>query len=386
MQITVFGLGYVGLANALLLARGHEVRGVDLDAERVTQVSRGESPFVDPHIEAALADPGVGLKVFTDAAEALAGSDYAVIATPTNYDEDTDYFDTSSVEAVLGEVERLSPQTSVIIKSTVPVGFTRQAREIYPGLDINFSPEFLREGKALADNLNPARVIVSDESPSGPRFGELLVAAAEGNPPLLACAATEAEAVKLFSNTYLAMRVAFFNELDTFAMKQGLNAKNIITGVSLDERIGDYYNNPSFGYGGYCLPKDTRQLLANYTDVPQSLMGAIVESNILRKQFIADQALAEKPRVVGVFKLAMKTGSDNARSSSVLDVIARLAHAGVEIIVFDPAYSGPEDNFELVGGLDEFKRRADLILANRFAAELRDVADKVRTRDVWCRD
>lgn len=386
MKITVFGLGYVGLANALLLARDHEVSAVDLDRERVEQIARGESPFADQQIESALADGHWPVTVATAPHGVLIGSDYAVIATPTNYDEETNCFDTSSVEQVLAQVDRISPQTAVIIKSTVPVGFTERMRHRYPNLEIHFSPEFLREGHALADNLRPARVIVSAETPAGPRFGRLLVAAAEVDCPLVECAATEAEAVKLFSNTYLAMRVAFFNELDTFAMKQGLDAAGIIRGVSLDPRIGDYYNNPSFGYGGYCLPKDTRQLLANYSDVPQSLMAAIVESNRLRKRFIADAVLAENLQCVGVFKLAMKAGSDNARSSSVLDVIARIRQGGVRVIVFDPGYQGAVAGCEMVDDLREFKSQADIILCNRTSPQLSDVRAKVWTRDVWHRD
>lgn len=388
MKITVIGLGYVGLSNAVLLAQNSTVVALDIDEGRVALVNAGKSPIEDADISRFLSDHPLDLTATTDAPAALSGAELVIVATPTNYDPKTNGFDTSSVEAVIATAIQHAPGTPIIVKSTVPVGFTARLRA-ETGFDgIIFSPEFLREGLALRDNLWPSRVIVGDQSDAARRFAGLLVAAAEApNVPVLFTDSTEAEAIKLFANTFLAMRVAFFNELDSYALTHSLDPRAIIEGVSLDPRVGDYYNNPSFGYGGYCLPKDTKQLLANYNDVPQNLIAAIVDSNTTRKDFISEQILARKPRTVGVYRLVMKEGSDNFRDSAVQGIMKRIKSKGVECVVYEPALK--DEHFfhsPVLRDLDEFKSRADVIIANRRHADLEDVADKLFTRDLLQRD
>lgn len=388
MRIAVFGLGYVGTAMAVLLAQRHDVVAVDISQERVDEVNAGRSPVVDGLISDYLAGRELTLTATTDATCALHAADFAIVATPTNYDPEADYFDTSSVEQVIAQVAELAPRTSVVIKSTVPVGFTRRLQRQYPDQRILFSPEFLREGRALEDNLHPSRIVVADPCVEAEAFAGLLSeASVDAETPVLITGSAEAEAIKLFANTYLAMRVAYFNELDSFAATHGLNTREIIAGVGHDPRIGSFYNNPSFGYGGYCLPKDTKQLLANYRDVPQTLMRAIVDSNATRQDFIAQDILAGEPGVVGIYRLAMKAGSDNFRESSILGVMERLRANGVEVILHEPLVAQPQyHRADVVNDLAEFKRRADVIVTNRRAPELADVLDKTYTRDLFGND
>ena len=387
MRIAVAGLGYVGLSNAVLLARHNDVVAYDIDPARVATVNARVSPLVDEELSTFLATEPLTLRATTDAEEAFAHCDYVVIATPTDYDPQTNAFDTSSVEQVIGQVVQASPTAVPVVKSTVPVGFCERMTAEH-GRQVVFSPEFLREGHALRDNLQPSRIIVGDATPEAKLFAELLLAGSDRpDAPVLLVRSTEAEAIKLFANTYLAMRVAYFNELDTFAKLHGLDSRAIIDGVSLDPRVGAGYNNPSFGYGGYCLPKDTKQLLANYQDVPQTLIRAIVESNATRKDFVASEVLALQPRTVGIYRLVMKEGSDNFRSSSVQGIMKRIKAKGVDVVVYEPALDA-DDFFHsrVVRDLDEFKAAADVIVANRHTPELSDVAEKVYTRDLYNRD
>ncbi len=385
MKIAVIGTGYVGLSLATLLSQQNEVKALDIIAEKVEKINRKVSPIVDHDITDFFEHKNLKLQATLDPKEAITAANFVIIATPTNYDPQTNHFDTSSVEAAIKETIEINPQAQIVIKSTIPVGFVDKAIQHFDFKKIFFSPEFLREGKALSDNLYPSRIIVGSQSKEAHQFAELLKQAAiKENIPILFSNSEEAEAIKLFSNTYLAMRVAYFNELDTYAVSNNLDTAKIIKGVGMDQRIGDFYNNPSFGYGGYCLPKDSKQLLASYEGVPQELMTAIVKSNDTRKRFIVKQILSKKPKTVGIYKLAMKSGSDNFRQSSIIDVMNYLAENNIEVIIYEPTlktklFQGKEVDNDLT----DFKNKVDLIIANRVTEEIKDSADKLYTRDQW---
>ena len=388
VNIVVVGTGYVGLSNAVVLARHHRVTTVDIDASRIEKITQRISPIDDVELADYLANEPLNLTATLDANSAYADADFIVIATPTNYDTATNHFETSSIDSVTSAALAVNPGTCIVIKSTVPVGYTETLLSRHPDANIIFSPEFLREGRALFDTLHPSRIVVGDRGPSGQEFAQLLLEGSlESEVPILLTDPTEAEAIKLFSNTYLALRVAYFNELDTYAASRGLDSAQIINGVGLDPRIGSHYNNPSFGYGGYCLPKDTKQLLANYAEVPQTLITAVVDANRTRKDFIADDILDRNPEIVGIYRLIMKEGSDNFRQSAIQGIMKRIKAKGVTVIVYEPTLEGDEFfNSEVVSDLEEFKRRSSMIIANRRSPHLEDVAEKIYTRDIYGRD